>query len=113
MVVDIGTVDCFVASSGPAGALAKPVNITIVNTTVETSPNRNALVSGSGSGTSLKIEVALEAQVGIALGEHFLVCGSVRTVARCAALAGCLVWEHERSHLLGMALEAGLISTSK
>ena len=53
----------------------------------------------------LILEVALQAQGRIALGEHFLVHGTVRVVAGGAAFADGVMGEHERTALLGVALE--------
>ncbi|MEN9975630.1 MAG: hypothetical protein RLZZ282_1636 [Verrucomicrobiota bacterium] len=55
------------------------------------------------------LEVALEAERRIALSEHFLVHGAVWAVTGGATVAGCLVFEHKRSALLGVTIEAGFI----
>ena len=60
-------------------------------------------------GRHLLLEVALQAEVGVALGEHLLIGGTVRVVAACATFADGIVFEYERASLCGMAFGAGVV----
>ncbi len=57
----------------------------------------------------LRMEVALQAEVGVTLGEHLLIDGTVRVVAVGAAITNRFVLEGEDTGLDGMALGAGVV----
>lgn len=69
MALDIGSVDVFVTTSRPATA-AKFLVMLICSDLV--GAGRQRCEAGAGQ-ADLLLEVALEAQIGIALGEHFLI----------------------------------------
>ena len=97
----IRTMDCFVAACGPA------VTILQTRTVIFTADDD---VTGATAAEALRVlQMALHAQVGIALGEHFLVHGAMGIMTSDASFAHSLVIEDEGTLLLGMALGAGLI----
>ena len=90
-------VDRLVAAGGPAGAAGEERGVV-------------ATADEDDAGRGLLLEVALQAEVGVAALEHLGVHGAVRVVAGDAALAGRLVLEHIRAALLDVALQAGWTS---
>ena len=60
---------------------------------------------------TLILEVALQAESGIAFREHLLIGGAVRAVADHAPFTSGLVLEHKGTALLGVAFHAGFIGT--
>ena len=89
------TVHGFVAACRPARAPGQ-------RTAVVTSANKD------NSGCGLLLEVAFEAEGGVALHQHFAVDRAVNRVARRAAFTHRLMLENERPALRGMTLAAGL-----
>ena len=61
------------------------------------------------AGETLRLEVALQAEVLVALHEHFVVHAAVRIVASGAAFADGFMFENERAALLHVALHAGVL----
>jgi hypothetical protein len=96
VAVGLGTVNGFVTAGRPASALLQPGRVIAV-------ADEDAAVAG------LLLEVALEAEIRVALREHPLVHRAVRRMATDAAFADCFVFEHERTALGGVALEAGFV----
>lgn len=102
MAVNVGSVDALVAAVGPACAAHQPAG----GMSTATDDERIGR-----SRSSLLLEVTLEAQVRVALGEHLLIGGAVRTVAGNASFTGRLMREDEWTSLLSVALHAGFIGT--
>ena len=84
------------AATGPAGALGHPYIVVLI-----------AQIKCSGRG--LLLEVALQAEHLISLGQQLVVDGAMRVVAGHTSLAQCFVREYKRSSLLDVALEADFI----
>jgi hypothetical protein len=91
-----GTVNGGVAAGGPAGAVAQ--ECAVVNVTEK---NRSA--------RGLCLGVAFDAQIVIALHEHFGIDRTVRVMADGAAFAQRRVLENERASLFAMTLGAVLV----
>ena len=60
------------------------------------------------AGQPLRLEVAFQAKVVVALNEHFVVHAAVRIMTRRAALADGFVFKDERPALCDMTLHAGV-----
>lgn len=69
VAVDIGSVDGFVTTGGPAGSTFGATTSVITAVDIE-------IVAGL-----LIVEVALQAEIGVALGEHLLIDRTVGVVA--------------------------------
>jgi len=61
------------------------------------------------AGHSLLLKMALEASIGIAFAEHFVVDGPMRVVARHTPFPQGFVFENKRTTLGCVALKAGFI----
>src|SRR4051812_29368520 len=93
---NLGTVHRFVTTGGPASAATEP----------------SAMVRASDqypSTARLLLEMALEAEHGIALGQHLRVYRPMRFVAGRAPFAHSFMLEYEGTSLCNMALTAGLL----
>lgn len=90
---DVRAVDGFVATCGPARSATEEGGMI-------------ATADHDHTGGGLLLEVTLQAEVRVPRLEHLVVHRTVRAVARDAALAGGLVFEHIRAGLGGMALDA-------
>src|SRR6185437_9100336 len=97
----VGAVDGGVATSGPAGAVAKERGVIDV-----------ADKNFAGSHRVRHLGVAFEAKIGIPFHEHFGVDGAVRVVANGAAFAQGGMFENEGPGLLAMAGGAVFIHAS-
>ena len=104
MTVNIGTMDTFVAARAPAGAAvdARGVGNAIGEARMVFTGNDRAIADGGGM-----FEMALQAEISVALDEHLLVDRAVRVMAGGAALAHGVVFKNERSFLRCMACGAG------
>ena len=69
-----------------------------------------ASANENGAPADLLLEVALETEGGVALGQHLLIDRAVRLVAGVATLPERFVLEHIRPPLHGVTLEAGVVS---
>ena len=94
----VGAMDLFVAARSPAGSA---IELEAVDEAANPEHIRRCGL--------LLLEVALEAQVAVALGEHFLVHGTVRAVAGGASFTEGIVFKHEGAALLGMAVGAEIV----
>jgi hypothetical protein len=96
MAVDLRPVNGFVAASRPARSLRQPVGMVAV-------ADENAPVAG------LLLEMAFQAKVRVALGQHPLVYRAVRRMAAYATFANRFVFEHKRPALGGVTLETRFV----
>src|ERR1043166_3975365 len=96
MLVHLRAVDRFVAASRPAGALLDPARVIAI-------ADENLAVAG------LLLEMALEAKIGAALGEQFLVHRAVGRMAGNTSFADRLVFEDVGPSLGDVALQAGSV----
>ena len=96
MTVGLGTVNRFVATGGPAGALLQARGVIAI-------ADENAPVAG------LLLEVALQAKIRVPLRKQSLVDRAMRRMAADAAFTDRFVFKYEWSALRGMTLETGLV----
>ena len=106
VAVDIGTVDAFVAARAPASAAidARGIGDAVGETGVVFTGNDRAVAFRNGV-----FKMAFQAEIGVALNEHFLVHRTMRAVARDAAFAHGVVFENEWTLLRRVAFGAGFI----
>src|SRR3954468_18419207 len=100
LVAEVGVhlrpVNRFVATGRPAGALLQPAGVVSV-------ADQNLAVTG------LLLEMALQAQICAALGQHFLVHRAVRRMAGDATFANRFMFKNKRPTLRGMTLQTGSV----
>ena len=85
------------ATGAPAGAPPQPTRRAVVGT------------ANDNPGWRLLLEVAAEAEIGVARNQHLLVNRSMRVVTGRASFAHRLVLEDKRPALSGVALTAGVV----
>jgi hypothetical protein len=98
MLINLGAVNRFVATRRPAGALLQPAGVVAI-------ADEDLAVGG------LLLEMALQAEIGAALGEQLLVHRAVRGMAGNATLANCFVLENKWPALGGVTFQAGAVRT--
>jgi hypothetical protein len=96
MIVNLRTVDGFMAARAPAGSTGKERRVILAR-------DVNMAVGG------LLLEMAAQTKRGVARDQHPGIHGTVRIVAHGAAFAHGLVLKNERSELPRVALGAGFI----
>ena len=87
----------FMAAGTPTGPSSQSAGATVVGST------------NDDAGRSLLLEVAAQAEVGIAGHQHFFIHRAVRVVANSAAFAHSFMLEDKWSALCGMAIATGLL----
>ena len=100
MRVHLRTVNRFVAAGRPAGALLQARRVIAV-------PDENLAVGG------LLLEMALQAESGVALSKQSLVHRAVGRMATDAAFTDCFMFKNERPALRGVTLETGVVLTEQ
>jgi len=89
----VGTVNGFVTTSRPARALAEKRGVI-------------AIANDDDAGSCLSLEMTFEAEISVALCQHFLVRGAVWIMACDASFTDCFMLENKRTPLGDVALHA-------
>lgn len=100
MSVHLRTVDRFVASGRPAGALRQTIGVV-------------GIADENSAALLLLLEVTFQAEHGAAFGQHSRVHGAVRRVAADTAFLQRFMLENERSALCGVTLETSVVLTKQ
>ena len=96
MLVHLRTVNRFMAAGRPAGALLQPARVIVI-------ANENLAVR------RLLLEMAFQAEIGVALREQFLIHRAMRRMAGDTTFANRFVFENEGPALRGVALQTGSV----